>query len=163
MEIHEKIKQVREILGLNQAEVAEILGTLQNEVSRMESGKKKFVPNNYIQFLIDNNFDLNSFFDKRLSLTKNESSPDISKKKHLLPELESIEPTHLVSFIQDRLDLFKNLDGFKTLIFEASARLKGTDYTKRLERLEAVTAALLLERKSEKPLFSDEKNDGESP
>lgn len=76
MELHHKIRLVRKELGLNQVELSEKLDISQNEVSRMESGKKKFVPNYFIQFLIDNNFDLNSFFDKDYNGVKRQSSDE---------------------------------------------------------------------------------------
>lgn len=70
MEAYLKIKQAREILGLNQSEFATAIGTTQKDVSLIESGNKKFIPNKYIEFLIEKGFDINSLFDFSESIEK---------------------------------------------------------------------------------------------
>ncbi|WP_240911297.1 helix-turn-helix domain-containing protein [Yeosuana marina] len=73
MNAFEKIKKAREMLGLSQSDFAESVGVTQKDVSLLESGNKKFIPNKYIDFLIDKGFDLNTIFDDTLKLNyKNE-------------------------------------------------------------------------------------------
>lgn len=63
MNTHERIKEAREILGLNQSQFAKAVGVTQKDVSLIESGNKKFIPNKYISFLVSKNFDLNWLFE----------------------------------------------------------------------------------------------------
>ncbi len=46
--------------------MANKLNISQNEVSKMESGSRKFVANNYIDFLLEEGFELNDFFDESI-------------------------------------------------------------------------------------------------
>ncbi|MFY0714091.1 helix-turn-helix domain-containing protein [Seonamhaeicola sp. NFXS20] len=71
MKSFEKIKASRERLGLNQSQFAKAVGVTQKDVSLLESGRKKFIPNKYIDFLIENDFDLNSVFNEDLDLKMN--------------------------------------------------------------------------------------------
>ncbi len=50
------------MLGYTQSQMAEKLEIPQKDVSRMESGKVKFIPNQYIRFLYEEKFDLNWVF-----------------------------------------------------------------------------------------------------
>lgn len=70
MDAHQKIKEARELLGLSQIQFAERIGVTQKDVSQMESGNKKFIPNRYIEFLLHESFDLNSIFDQHSDLKK---------------------------------------------------------------------------------------------
>ena len=77
MKWFKKIRVMREMEGLKQGVFADELGILQKEVSVLESGGKKFLPERYITYLIDKNYDLNSLFDENLPLQKN--SYDVRK------------------------------------------------------------------------------------
>lgn len=70
MEAFEKIKLAREQLGLGQVQFAEQIGVTQKDVSNLENGNKKFIPNRYIEFLLSQSFDLNSIFDQHSDLKK---------------------------------------------------------------------------------------------
>ncbi|WP_425628826.1 helix-turn-helix domain-containing protein [Cellulophaga lytica] len=70
MGIGEKIKQFRQDLGLGQAELADVLGVKQNDVSKAENNQKKFIPNSYIKLLMKNNYDINTLFNDDLKLKK---------------------------------------------------------------------------------------------
>ena len=70
MKPHKKIREARKILGLNQLQLANILGVSQNDVSKLESGQKKFIAKCYIDFLSENDFDLNTLFKEDLKLSK---------------------------------------------------------------------------------------------
>lgn len=74
MKAYQKIKEAREQMGLNQSEFAREVGVTQKDVSILESGNKKFIPNQYIEYLLNKGYDLNSIFDddselKRQSFT----------------------------------------------------------------------------------------------
>lgn len=75
MNTFDKIREARELLGLNQTQFAEKVGVTQKDVSNLEAGNKKFIPNKYIDFLLSSHFDLNSVFDptsdlKKMTVTK---------------------------------------------------------------------------------------------
>lgn len=70
MSVYEKIKEARNILGLKQSELADIIGVSQKDVSKVESGQRKFIPQEYIRFFVDYGFDLNSIFDDQAALKK---------------------------------------------------------------------------------------------
>ncbi len=70
MKPHEKIKEVRERLGLNQSDFARVLGVSQNNISKYESGLTKFTPNSYIEFLIEKGYDIHTLFNDEQQLEK---------------------------------------------------------------------------------------------
>ena len=70
MEIHEKIKHARLLLKQTQTEFANNIGVTQKDVSKIEKGDKKFIPNVYIDYLIKEGFDINTLFKSNLSLSK---------------------------------------------------------------------------------------------
>ncbi len=70
MKAYQKIKEAREQMGLNQSEFARAVGVTQKDVSILESGNKKFIPNQYIKYLLNSSFDLNSIFDDHSELRK---------------------------------------------------------------------------------------------
>lgn len=167
MEWFEKLVRLREEQDINQGDFSKILGTSQKELSLLESGKKAYLPKWYMNYLLKENYDFNSLFNPDLTLRKQgvEIASLSKDKKQVLDLLEKLDRGHIVFFVRDRLDYFKSLEEFQDLILEASARLKGADYEKRLKRLEAVTATLLLEleRKSGAPLFSENDNAEPNP
>jgi len=77
MDAFKKLREAREELGLNQTELANVLGVSQNDVSKLESGNKKFIPNSYILFFQSKGFDINSFFNDEMALKKLEDSRSI--------------------------------------------------------------------------------------
>lgn len=70
MKSFEKIREARELLKLNQSEFAKEIGVTQKDVSLLESGNKKFIPNKYIDYLVKNDFDMNTIFNDDLDLKK---------------------------------------------------------------------------------------------
>lgn len=74
MDVFEKIKEARELLGLSQSQFAKRIGVTQKDVSILEGGNKKFIPNKYIEYLLGQSFDLNSIFDDSRSLAKKQPS-----------------------------------------------------------------------------------------
>ncbi len=63
MELHEKLKLIRKLLGLTQEQMAKQSNIPRKEISLLETGDRKFVPKEYIIFLIKNNIDINSLYD----------------------------------------------------------------------------------------------------
>ncbi len=70
MDAFKKIKNARKELGFTQTDLAKALGLSQNDVSKLESGRKKFIPNKYILFLMEKGYDINSIFNDKLPLRK---------------------------------------------------------------------------------------------
>jgi len=66
----EKIREVRVELGLTQADFASLMGVSQNNVSKFESGRTKFIPKSYIDFLVEKGYDINTLFDDEVPLKK---------------------------------------------------------------------------------------------
>jgi transcriptional regulator with XRE-family HTH domain len=67
-ELHSKFRVARELIGLKQSEVAELNGINQNDVSRLENGKRQFAPMQYITFLSENGIDVSMLFNSTVSL-----------------------------------------------------------------------------------------------
>ena len=61
-ELGEKLRAVREVLELNQTALAERLGRQQRDISDLEKGKRKALPQEYIDFLVAEGLDLNWLF-----------------------------------------------------------------------------------------------------
>jgi transcriptional regulator with XRE-family HTH domain len=70
MDVYQKIKNVRTDLGLKQSEMAEILGIHQRDVSKLENGNKKYIPKEYMEFLVSRGYDVNTLFNDKIPLQK---------------------------------------------------------------------------------------------
>jgi phage repressor protein C with HTH and peptisase S24 domain len=102
MLISEKIKLARKLIGVSQSEASIKSGVEQKDISLLESGKKKFVPDEYIQFLYKCGIDLNTLFnpDAELRLL-GANTPVANKPDHLLSD------TVLTYTPADKKDLLK--------------------------------------------------------
>ena len=60
--IAKRLKAARKQSGLNQTDMQNRSGVLQKDISRLESGKTKFIPLNYLRCLIDMGINLNWLF-----------------------------------------------------------------------------------------------------
>ena len=71
----EKIKEARKLLGLSQAQAALMSNLEQKDISMLESGKKRFIPGEYIQFLYNSGIDLNSLWNpnEKVSLIEDDT------------------------------------------------------------------------------------------
>lgn len=67
--IYVKIREIREELGLTQSQIASESGILQKDISRIESGSTKFIPNELIHFLYKKGVNVNLLYDEEY--TKN--------------------------------------------------------------------------------------------
>lgn len=63
--VFDKLKQARELLNLSQIEAATQAGLDQRDISKLENGKAKFIPSNYIQFLHGKGIDINSLYNEK--------------------------------------------------------------------------------------------------
>lgn len=70
MNVYDKIKEARMSLGQTQTMFAKEIGVTQKDVSKLEKGDKKFIPNEYIDYLISKGFDINTLFNSNLDLGK---------------------------------------------------------------------------------------------
>jgi len=112
MLIFNKLKLAREQLKLTQSDAARLSGITQRDVSLLESGKKEFIPTNYIQFLYkmgislsyiygdDDNIFRSEFLNNPLEKLSHKLSP-IKSNKHddkLSPELSpELSPNYNLS------------------------------------------------------------------
>lgn len=69
MLIYNKLKLIRKLLSLSQAEIERETGLSQRDISQLENGKKKFIPTAYIQYLNKRGIPLELLFDDDLSLS----------------------------------------------------------------------------------------------
>lgn len=82
MKIHEKIGKYLEENYAKQLDFANDLGISQKDVSKMVSGQKKFIPNEYFEFFMRKGYDLNTLFDDDLPLKKvSEDKKTVSEPK----------------------------------------------------------------------------------
>ena len=123
MTVNKRIKLVREYLKQNQSEFSFEINVKQKDISRLESGVAKFVPNNVINTLHDKlNVNLNWLFsgsgemfrDDLQSVAKvdlndniNHSEVEISKIKleYALKEVDNLKV--LINDKQEIIDLLK--------------------------------------------------------
>ena len=106
MQTYEKIRQYLEQNYAKQLDFANDLGISQKDVSKMVSGQKKFIPNEYFAFFIQKGYDLNTLLDdeqplKKIKQTEKEvhepkarylRRTDVMQKNQLIP-LFNIEAT----------------------------------------------------------------------
>ncbi|UJH69132.1 hypothetical protein L0P89_07935 [Muricauda sp. SCSIO 65647] len=84
--------------------MAKALGLSQNNVSKLELGQKKFIPNKYILFLMEKGYDINSIFNDKLPLQKlpkgnASSNNDLSFKDKVIRFLGLPDETALDEFL----------------------------------------------------------------
>src|ERR1700677_2313749 len=78
MSIPQRLKIARKLIGYSQKDAAIRAGLEQKDISLLETGGKKFIPNEYIQFLYNEGIDINSIYN---------DSENVSLKKRLPAEL----------------------------------------------------------------------------
>ena len=75
MTINERLKVARKLLGFSQSGAAIGSGLVQRDISQLENGERKFIPNEYIQFLNKEGIDINSIFDYDVNVSLKEQLP----------------------------------------------------------------------------------------
>ena len=76
--VFKRLKQCRVHLGLKQAEAAAAAGLSQSDISRLESGRAKLIPNEYMHFLHNQGINLNALFaagEEDLELVTQDAAP----------------------------------------------------------------------------------------
>jgi hypothetical protein len=68
--VAQKLKMARSLIGDNQLTASKKSGILQKDISLMESGKKKYIPIQYLSYLLRNDIDLNTLFNEKKELEK---------------------------------------------------------------------------------------------
>jgi len=68
--LSERFKIARRLLGHTQQEAAEISGLTQRDVSQLETGRKEFIPTQYIQYLNNMGININSIYNKNVQVSK---------------------------------------------------------------------------------------------
>ncbi len=98
-----KIKTARFALGINQEELAKRSGLSQADISRLEKGRVKFIPTEFIDYLNKAGFDINSLFDDNSELVfkyhNTINDPPLTKNltPHLTPHSKKIDtPLNMV-------------------------------------------------------------------
>lgn len=104
LNIFNKLRKARELLDMTQKEVTNYLHWPDNSnLSKIETGKVKFLPTDYLQFLIDKKIDLNSIYDQNcfevrflekntdLSIVAEDKQPYLSNVKNSQDFLRIIE------------------------------------------------------------------------
>lgn len=64
MNLAEKLKAARKLFGDTQSVAGKKSGVAQRDISYLESGKKKYLPTEYILYLQKNGIDLNTLFEE---------------------------------------------------------------------------------------------------
>lgn len=114
MGVHDKIKKYLKENYAKQLDFANTLGISQKDVSKMVSGQKKFIPNEYFEFFIKKGYDLNTLFDDEQPLKKIDSTEkivhepkarylqrtDIMQKNQLIPVFNIEAAAGLVELFQ---------------------------------------------------------------
>ena len=81
MTIPERLKIARKMIGFSQEAAAVRTGLNQKDISQLENGGRKFIPNEYIQFLQNEGIDIGTIWDD----TKN-----VALKMHVAPPSPTI-------------------------------------------------------------------------
>lgn len=108
MIVFDKLKAIRISLGYSQAEASALSGIKQKDISLLESGAKKFIPNEYILFLYKNGVDINTIFDDVPSVAtptpnargyKTTAAPNANEPKHMVSEQKTAHNVHPTSSV----------------------------------------------------------------
>ena len=124
MEVHLKVQKARIDAGMNQTTFAKKLNISQNDVWRMENGEKKFVSRAYIDFMLEQRYDLNSLFNDNLDLQKSKHEPPLETGKDHSPVNENEKKNYIPLFP----DSFFNNNFADNLNQQGKAKLTPIDY-----------------------------------
>lgn len=98
MQIHEKFREIRKkLLNMSQTDLAKAFKATQKDISLLENGKKEFIPNRYLTYLVSENIDLNSLFNPKEKVYKRDFSSS-SKSVRNFSSKKSSDQDHLGSF-----------------------------------------------------------------
>lgn len=112
--INTKLKQARQKLGWTQKQVSDwMLWTTHVSVSEYESGKRKGIPPEYLEFLIHHGFDLNSLFDNTKTeiefIDKSKNTPPEKQDNNTLPGcVHCVEKDIEISKLKIQVDILQD-------------------------------------------------------
>ena len=78
--INDRIRRVRELLSMNQHEIALRAGLAQRDVSRIENGRAKFIPNEFMHFLHKIGVNMNYLYGDQDALPFSHTSTHLNEK-----------------------------------------------------------------------------------
>ena len=132
--VGKKLREARELLGLDQKQVAKEIGISQRDLSWIETGKKPIVPK-LLEFLHKSGVDMSSVFDPDLEVRLNSSVVNLKEltkevenalnklangQKQLLDE-RTIEFNRQIKYLKDKLQKQQVL--MKTIIEKVDKNL----------------------------------------
>ncbi len=89
--VAQKLKMARLLIGDNQLTASKKSGTLQKDISLMESAKKKYIPIQYLTYLLESKIDLNTLFNEKKELEKMEKDQYSDLKNQNLVLMKEVE------------------------------------------------------------------------
>lgn len=109
--INSKLRQARKLLNLTQKQCEDFSGVTQKDISRLESGTREFIPDEYLFFLNEKGIDLNSIFTyntevqvkNSLATVKEEVVPYKGCKKCIEKDKKIIELEAQLALMKDLL------------------------------------------------------------
>ncbi len=105
--VFERLKIIRKSLGKSQAQLANKCGLAQKDISRLENGKTKFIPNTYLIILDEYGTNLNWLISgEGLMLRKDQAEFDRNKGNSSLlqsEENESLKEKYMEASIENKL------------------------------------------------------------
>jgi len=129
MQIYHRVKEARKLLKMTQKELSDAIGISQKDVSLLESGKKSFIPTEYIQYLYTMNIDINSLYEKEGEvrfLTDSNSTSNPEKDSVSIGAIETKKK--FINLLANDKDIAEILDlKVKTMVNLQLAELKA-DY-----------------------------------
>ena len=136
--VNERIRRVRELLCMNQHQMAVNSGLTQRDISRIESGKAKFIPSQFMQFLHRIGVNMNYLYGDKDALPFAHSSTHLNEKyekeKELFPDDQGINL---------KKESYKNYHFDSDLLIRLIDNLEGDEGTK--EKLKNEFIKLLME------------------
>jgi transcriptional regulator with XRE-family HTH domain len=121
MEIKHNLRKARVLLGFSQSQVAELSGVSQTDISRIETGTRKFIPVEYFAFLASHGIDMNLIFsDEDIQFFNHSNNDSIKVNYNMIWQELNIEKgiqkeelAHMIASnldeLQERLNMIKKI------------------------------------------------------
>jgi len=109
MEIKKNLRKARVLLGYSQSQAAKLSGVSQTDISRIETGIRKFIPVEYFTFLASHGINMNLIFSDENITIFNHSNNNSTKVNYNMIEQElniekGIQKEELAHMIASNLD-----------------------------------------------------------
>lgn len=108
--VFNKIKIIRESLGLTQAEMAINAGVNRSDISKLENGEKKFIDISIVQYLNTRGVDMNELFseEEKINIVSNQQATSLKQHKSY-----PLLPIEAFAGISSQTDYSVNFDSIK--------------------------------------------------